>query len=232
MISDDIPKDVLDADARHVGPYFLWRLLIDRRFQGRGYGRATVDAVADYVRGRPDGDVLYTSTSTVKARPCRSTSAYGFVRTGRLADDEEVSRLDLRPRRDRRPSLSGPPIIPRGHGVRRSTRGRARRAGRAGSRATRTSRTPRTRARPTSAAGSTGPARPSVRPPAPSRASSGLVWAASQPLTFGLATATIVAGLIPAITAYVAELPRSTPSSGRSRSAANPALPMPCRSGR
>ena len=51
MISDDIPQATLDAEPDIVGPYFLWRLLIDRRFQGRGYGRATIDAVVDYVRG-------------------------------------------------------------------------------------------------------------------------------------------------------------------------------------
>ena len=56
MISDDIPQATLDAEPDIVGPYFLWRLLIDRRFQGRGYGRATLDAVVDYVRGRPGGD--------------------------------------------------------------------------------------------------------------------------------------------------------------------------------
>jgi diamine N-acetyltransferase len=47
MISDGIPQDVLDADGDVVGPYYLWRLLIDHRRQGRGYGAATLDAVAD-----------------------------------------------------------------------------------------------------------------------------------------------------------------------------------------
>jgi diamine N-acetyltransferase len=28
-----------------VGPYFLWKLLIDAPLQGRGYGAATIDAV-------------------------------------------------------------------------------------------------------------------------------------------------------------------------------------------
>src|SRR6185369_15048498 len=34
----------------------------------------------------------------------------------------------------------------------------------------------------------------------------GLVWSASRILTVGLATATILAGIVPAITAYVAKL--------------------------
>ncbi len=96
MISDGIPQAVLDADDRIVGPYFLWRLLIDRRVQGRGYGRATVDAVADYVRGRPNGDALYTSNVEGEGSPLPFYLRLGFVRTGRIADDEEVLRLALR----------------------------------------------------------------------------------------------------------------------------------------
>ena len=58
MISDNIPQP-MDDDL--VGPYFLWKLLIDHRFQGRGYGAATLDAVVDYLGTRPGADVLYTS---------------------------------------------------------------------------------------------------------------------------------------------------------------------------
>ena len=50
------PGRDLAADDDIVGPYFLWRLLIDERFQGRGYGAATLDAVAAYVRAKPNGD--------------------------------------------------------------------------------------------------------------------------------------------------------------------------------
>src|SRR5438045_2255512 len=50
-------------------------------------------------------------------------------------------------------------------------------------------------------------ARPAVRATAGAvRRVIGLVWAASRWLTFGLATATVLAGIIPAITAYVAKL--------------------------
>jgi diamine N-acetyltransferase len=99
MISDDIPQAVLDADADIVGPFFLWRLLIDAEFQGRGYGRATIDAIADYVRTRPGGDVLFTSCEAGDGSPQPFYLDYGFVKTGRIADGEDVLRLDLRPDR-------------------------------------------------------------------------------------------------------------------------------------
>jgi diamine N-acetyltransferase len=97
MISDNIPQDTLAAEPDViVGPYFLWRLLIDAAFQGRGYGGATIDAVADYVRSRPGGDILFTSCADGDGSPMPFYLQHGFVKTGRIADDEEVLALDLR----------------------------------------------------------------------------------------------------------------------------------------
>ena len=98
MLSDNVSQDVLDANPDvMVGPYFLWRLLIDVHHQGKGYGRATIDAVVDYVRNRPNGDALYTSSVRGENTPMTFYQRYGFVLTGRVADGEEVLRLDLAP---------------------------------------------------------------------------------------------------------------------------------------
>lgn len=96
MISDDIPAATLAARPEYVGPYFLWRLLIDARVQGLGYGRATVRAVADRVRRRPNGDVLFTSCAPGDGSPQPFYLHLGFVRTGRIVDGEDVLALDLR----------------------------------------------------------------------------------------------------------------------------------------
>jgi diamine N-acetyltransferase len=97
MISDNIGQDVLDANPDIVGPYFLWRLLIDVHHQGRGYGRATIDAIVDYVRTRPNADALYVSSVTGENTPMDFYLHYGFVSTDRIADGEQVLRLDLVP---------------------------------------------------------------------------------------------------------------------------------------
>jgi diamine N-acetyltransferase len=79
-----------------LGPYCLWRLLIDTRHQGRGYGAAAVGLVVDHVRTRPDAEVLYTSVvEGGPACPLPFYLAQGFRNTGRIHDDELVLALDL-----------------------------------------------------------------------------------------------------------------------------------------
>jgi diamine N-acetyltransferase len=96
MISDDIPAETLAANDDIVGPYFLWRLLIDRRFQGRGYGAATIDAVVDYLRTKPNADTLLTSCEHGDGSPQPFYLKYGFVLTGKRMWDEDLLSLDLR----------------------------------------------------------------------------------------------------------------------------------------
>jgi diamine N-acetyltransferase len=92
MISDGIPP----GHPEYLGPYFLWKLLIDERFQGRGLGRATLDAIVGYVRGRPEAEALLTSAVPGEGSPIGFYERYGFERTGDIHDAEIVLRLALR----------------------------------------------------------------------------------------------------------------------------------------
>ncbi len=96
MIADNVPRESLEEDHTLVGPYFLWRLLIDERHQRRGYGTATLDAIVDYVRGRPNGNVLLTSASQGEGTPQPFYERYGFIATGDMIDGEVVLALDLK----------------------------------------------------------------------------------------------------------------------------------------
>ncbi len=100
MISDDIPEERLAADEDIVGPYFLWRLLIDERFQGRGYGAATIDAIADYVSAKPNGSTLLTSCADGDGSPLPFYIRHGFTHTGEQKWGEHLLALDLEPRRE------------------------------------------------------------------------------------------------------------------------------------
>ncbi|MFI9387669.1 GNAT family N-acetyltransferase [Kutzneria sp. NPDC052558] len=77
-----------------LGPYFLWRLLIDGRFQGRGYGTAVLDLIVGLVRA--DGATeLLTSHHPAEDGPGPFYRKYGFVPTGEIDGGEPVLRLDL-----------------------------------------------------------------------------------------------------------------------------------------
>lgn len=95
MISDGIPAQELAADSTLIGPYFLWRLLIDERQQRRGYGTATLDAIVEYLRSRPDAAALHTSCSQGEGSPQPFYERYGFVSTGRIVEHEVVLILEL-----------------------------------------------------------------------------------------------------------------------------------------
>ncbi|HEY4753415.1 MAG TPA: GNAT family N-acetyltransferase [Candidatus Limnocylindrales bacterium] len=92
MISDGIPEP-MDEDL--VGPYYLWRMLVDASRQGHGYGAATIDAVVDYLRGRPGADVLYTSCVDGPGSPLTFYLHYGFRDTGRVMWGEHVLALAI-----------------------------------------------------------------------------------------------------------------------------------------
>jgi diamine N-acetyltransferase len=89
-----------DNDPTCPWRYYLWRLLIDDRFQGHGFGRTALDHVVAYVRTRPGGDELITSVAHYgderdEGSPLDFYLRCGFERTGELHDREIVLRLPL-----------------------------------------------------------------------------------------------------------------------------------------
>ncbi len=76
-------------------PQYLWKLLIDERYQGQGFGTATLDLVVEYFRGRPGVEILTTSAGQGDGSPIAFYERYGFERTGEVHDGEVVLRLEL-----------------------------------------------------------------------------------------------------------------------------------------
>jgi diamine N-acetyltransferase len=70
--------------------FMLWRLMIDRRHQGRGYGHAAVECLVEHVRSRPGADALYVSHVQEAHRLARFYQSLGFVDTGEVDEDELV----------------------------------------------------------------------------------------------------------------------------------------------
>jgi diamine N-acetyltransferase len=91
MISDDV-------GGPGYFPQYLWKLFIDRRYQGRGYGTATLDLVADYFRRRPEVEIMRTSCGQGEGSPLGFYERYGFEQTGEIVfDDEILLQYKLRP---------------------------------------------------------------------------------------------------------------------------------------
>jgi diamine N-acetyltransferase len=78
-----------------IGPWFLWKLIVDRRHQGRGIGRAIVERVAELIRAEGATELL-TSHVIGEGGPDGFYERLGFVPTGELdPEGERILRLVL-----------------------------------------------------------------------------------------------------------------------------------------
>ena len=75
---------------------FLWRLMIDARFQGRGVGRAAMQRVIEALRARDCFDALEVSYVPGPGCPEPFYVGLGFRHTGRVEEGEAVLELPLR----------------------------------------------------------------------------------------------------------------------------------------
>jgi diamine N-acetyltransferase len=89
MIADEVEEPYI--------AHYLWKLLIDERYQRQGLGTATLDLVVRYFLDRPGVDSITTSAVEGAGSPIPFYERYGFQRTGEMHDEEVVLRLDLRP---------------------------------------------------------------------------------------------------------------------------------------
>lgn len=86
-----------DCPASYRDSYYLWRLMIDQRWQGRGYGRQAVAQLLDWVRSFPDGPAPLCAVSYEPSNTAAKAlySSFGFRLNGEWDDDEEIAVLPL-----------------------------------------------------------------------------------------------------------------------------------------
>lgn len=70
--------------------YSLWRLMIDTRFQKRGFGKWAVELVLEYVKTRPKAQFLLTSCVSGEGSPIAFYKKIGFILTGEMDEDGEL----------------------------------------------------------------------------------------------------------------------------------------------
>jgi diamine N-acetyltransferase len=84
------------VEAPEEREFFLWRLMIDHRHHGKGYGRAAVERLVDHVRSRLGAERLLVSHVQGAERLARFYQSLGFRYTGREDAGELEMARDLR----------------------------------------------------------------------------------------------------------------------------------------
>ena len=77
--------------------YSLWRLMIDEKYQKKGYGREAVRLALAFIKSWPCGKAEYCALSyTPKNEVAKKLyGSFGFVENGERDDDEVVAVLKL-----------------------------------------------------------------------------------------------------------------------------------------
>ncbi len=88
---DAVPPKILQNN------YSIWRLMIDKRYQGRGYGKEALKLALEFIRTWPCGKADYCEISY---EPENETAAglyrsMGFEENGEMDGDEIVAVLKL-----------------------------------------------------------------------------------------------------------------------------------------
>ena len=97
MIGYDVDDNWRDAPEIARGNYNLWRLMIDRDEQGKGYGRAAVELALDFIRSFPCGKAEYCflSYEPENEKAKKLYQSFGFAETGDMDGDEIIAVLKL-----------------------------------------------------------------------------------------------------------------------------------------
>ena len=97
MIGYNVNSDDEGAPSIAKGNYNIWRLMIDKKFQGKGFGKKVMDLALEFVNTFPCGTakycwLSYESDNDVARQLYKSV---GFVETDEKDGDEIVAIMKL-----------------------------------------------------------------------------------------------------------------------------------------
>ena len=97
MIGYDVNSDDEGAPKIAKGNYNIWRLMIDKKFQGKGFGKKAMNLALGFINTFPCGTaeycwLSYESDNDVARQLYKSA---GFVETGEKDGDEIVAIMKL-----------------------------------------------------------------------------------------------------------------------------------------
>ncbi len=97
MVGFDIDDYWDDAPEVAKGNYNLWRLMIDKNYQHKGYGKGTVQLALDFIRTFPCGkaECCWLSYEPENIVAKRLYGSFGFIETGEMDGEELIAVLKL-----------------------------------------------------------------------------------------------------------------------------------------
>jgi diamine N-acetyltransferase len=88
VYAGEVPVGFLMLGHTDEGSHYLWRFMIDQRFQRKGYGRKALKLLFAHVKTLPNANALYTSCVPADGGPGPFYEKLGFVYTGEEEDGE------------------------------------------------------------------------------------------------------------------------------------------------
>lgn len=97
MIGFDADDCWEDAPSIARGNYNLWRLMIDKNYQKKGYGKEAVRLALEFIKTFPCGkaDFCWLSYEPENEIASRLYHSFGFAETGEMDGDEIIAVLKL-----------------------------------------------------------------------------------------------------------------------------------------
>ncbi len=83
------------SDIPEKAEYFLWRFMIDARYQKSDYGRRAMELLIDHVRTRSNAEELYVSYHGGEGGPAGFYRRFGFEPTGDIEGGEILAKMKL-----------------------------------------------------------------------------------------------------------------------------------------
>jgi diamine N-acetyltransferase len=96
IYADEVPVGfMLLSDNVSRPRYYLWRLMLDARYQKFGFGKRALELLFDYVKTRPGATEIFVSCVPDEGGPFGFYEKLGFVATGEEDDGEVMLRRVL-----------------------------------------------------------------------------------------------------------------------------------------
>ena len=97
MIGYGVDDSWTDAPEVAKDNYNIWRLMIDERFQGKGFGKEAMGRILDFIKTEPCGSAekCWLSYDPENTTAQKLYHRFGFQETGDLDENEIIATLDL-----------------------------------------------------------------------------------------------------------------------------------------